>query len=360
MLYSNPSMDEGCFFWLCGAETSKKVRSTRVKALRARGFAGMLPRTMSPGNDALPPKDAKTAPSAEASAQASASLDPESTAANDPADDEGDAKRNSTRPSSGGSKSSRGDARSSKTESDEASDERDSDQEAREQQRSRKRSASGSSRNRPRDDDDDDQQLPPQTEEEINVPKMQTVYMLGAMSALTIVLWFAAKLTCNVHPDQVREPKHFSTKDLAADPKNAAYEFHHNYETGDFTTAFDLATGEMRRIVENKLKECEQNPDDCAKSQRKLAGTIESTGKVLDRGMNRATVELTSYYRSVPNPKVFAFEVVREGEFWRVASRRDVVAGPPQVQQAPAAATGDASAPVAPVEMPDQPAPAAP
>jgi hypothetical protein len=330
-----------------------------VKALHERGFAGMLPPTMSQGNDALPPKDAKTAPSAEASSQASAQ-DPQSTDANDPADDEAEPTSRPAKPSSGDSKSSRSGARSSKTEPDEDPDVQDSNHEAKERQPSRRRSSSASSRNRPRDDDDDDQQLPQQTEEEINVPKMQTVYMLGAMSALTIVLWFAAKLTCNIHPDQVRDPKHFSTKDLAADPKNAAYEFHHNYETGDFTTAFDLATGEMKRIVENKLKECEQNPDDCAKNHKKLAGTIESTGKVLDRSMNRATVELTSYYRSTPNPKVFSFEVVREGEFWRVASRRDAVASPPQVPQAPAAATGDASAPVAPVESPDQPASAVP
>jgi hypothetical protein len=147
------------------------------------------------------------------------------------------------------------------------------------------------------------------------------------MSVLTVILWFSAKLTCNVHPDQVRPPKHFSTKDLAADPKNAAYEFHHNFETGDYTTAFDLATAEMRGIVEGKLKECEKEPDACAKRHEKEVGTIESTGKVLDRSGNRATVELTSYYRSSPTPKVFAFDVVKEGEFWRVASRREVAAG---------------------------------
>ena len=84
--------------------------------------------------------------------------------------------------------------------------------------------------------------------------------MLGAMSALTLVAWFAARLACNAHPDQVREPKHFSTKDLAADPKNAAFEFHHSFETGDYTTALDLAGGEMKKIVEGQTHRMRTKP----------------------------------------------------------------------------------------------------
>jgi len=293
----------GGWFGQCGAVTSKKVPATRVKPLRRRAFAGMLPRTMSQGNDAFTPKDAATdAPSEDAA----------------------------------------------------KSEEKAAEVAAR-------RPASKSSRRSSRDDDDDERLVPPQTEDEIDVPKKHTIYMLGAMSTLTIVLWFMAKLTCNVHPDQVREPKHFSTRDLAADPKNAAFEFHHKFETGDFTTALDVSTGEMQRIVEGKLKECEQNADDCAKNQKELEGTIESTGKLLDRSDTRASVELISNYKKTATKKTFGFDVVKEGEFWRVASRRELPNAPVQqvppptaTAAAPAAVAPAAPAASAPVEMSDQ------
>lgn len=206
-------------------------------------------------------------------------------------------------------------------------------------------------------DDDEDELEPPQTEEALNVPKMQTVYMLGAMSVLTIILWFAAKLSCNIHPDQVRDPKHFSTIDLAADPKNAAFEFHHRFETGDYATALDLSTGEMRKTVEAKLKECEQDADACAKNMARLAGTIRSTGRVLDQTGTRATVELTSISQTAPGQKTYSFEVVKEGDFWRVASRRDV-ANPP-ADPPPTHASAQVAASATPEPQP-QPQPAAP
>lgn len=217
--------------------------------------------------------------------------------------------------------------------------------------RNRKR---GSGSRRGSRDDDEDELEPPQTEEALNVPKMQTVYMLGAMSVLTIILWFAAKLSCNIHPDQVRDPKHFSTIDLAANPKNAAFEFHHRFETGDYATALDLSTGEMRKTVEAKLKECEQDADACAKNMARLAGTIKSTGRLLEQAGNRATVELTSISQTAPGQKSYSFEVVKEGDFWRVASRRDVANPTADVP------TTQASAQVAASATPEaQPQPAA-
>ncbi|HMA93920.1 MAG TPA: hypothetical protein VKP30_14615 [Polyangiaceae bacterium] len=207
--------------------------------------------------------------------------------------------------------------------------------------RNRKR---GSGSRRTSRDDEEDELQPPQTEEALNVPKMQTIYMLAAMSVLTVILWFAAKLSCNIHPDQVRDPKHFSTIELAADPKNAAFEFHHRFETGDYATALDLSTGEMRKTVEAKLKECEQDADACAKNMARLSGTIKSTGRLLDQVGNRATVELSSVSQLAPGQKTHSFELVKEGDFWRVASSREV-ANPSTVAEAPAAQVAASAAP---------------
>jgi hypothetical protein len=177
----------------------------------------------------------------------------------------------------------------------------------------------------------------PETEDALNVPKPQTIGMLGLMSALTLIAWFAARLACNAHPDQVREPKHFSTKDLAADPKNAAFEFHHGFETSDFVTALDLATGDARKLVEQKLKACEEDPDECQATQKKLAGSVVSTGRVLAQSGDRTTVELVSKYSKALQPKTFLFEVVKEGDYYRVATRKEV-------PNAPAAPTASAAA----------------
>ncbi len=311
-----------------------------MKPLRDRGFAGMLPRTMSQGNDAFTPKDAATDASKEGSVEDAAKSD--------------SAKSDSVKSDSAKSDSAKSDSSSDR----EASVQDEKRRDDREPSGSTRRASSKSSRRAPRDEDEDERLVPPQSEDEIDVPKKYTIYMLGAMSALTIVLWFAAKLTCNVHPDQVREPKHFSTRDLAADPKNAAFEFHHKFETADYVTALDLSTGEMNRIVEGKLKECEQHLDDCVDSQKKLAGTIESSAKVLERSENRATVEMTSVYKGTLGSKTFAFEVVKEGEFWRVASRRDVATAKEPQAVSPAVPNAPASA--APVEMADPAASPAP
>jgi hypothetical protein len=347
----------------------------------------MLPRTMSQGNDALVSKDAESAtndtPDDRGSSEAKSS-DASSTASDVSESGEPERKR-SRRPTSTKRRSqeevdadAEAEADDDEAEGDdEEQDEPESERPARKAAKSdrdadaagegRARKARRAGQRRSRDDDEDERLVPPETEEAVNVPKMETVYMLGAMSVLTVILWFAAKLSCNIHPDQVRDPKHFSTKDLAADAKNAAFEFQQRFETGDYITSYDLATGELRRIVEGKLKECEQTADECAAHQKKLAGTIQSTPKVLEQTPTKAAVEIQSYYSGSPSPKTFAFDVVKEGDFWRVASRREVANAPAQpvspaaVPAAPVnaevPATGNgASAAPAPVESPEQPA----
>lgn len=308
----------------------------------------MLPRTMSQGNDAFSSKDAdsNTDPSTagtvaerETSERKASGNEPSSMATSEAASA-------SRKPQVETKQTKSSDEGSADDASDDADSDADSDEKepraksnsSRDKEPARGRRRGGSRRNSREDDDEDDRE-PPQTEEALDVPKMQTVYMLGAISILTIILWFAAKLSCNVHPDQMRDPKHFSTRELAADPKNAAFEFHHRFETGDFTTALDLATGDVKNLVETKLKGCEQEPDTCAKNMAQLARTIQSTAKVLDRSADRASVELISESKTWPGRKSFLFEVKKQGEYWLVSTRRELASGASAVAPAEAAST---------------------
>lgn len=205
----------------------------------------------------------------------------------------------------------------------------------------------------------DDEPPIPETEQALNVPKNETVGMLAIISALTLILWFAARLACNAHPDQVREPKHFSTKDLTADPKNAAFEFHHSFETGDYTTALDMAAGELKKLTETKLVECESSPDACDENQKKLAGSVNSTGTVLEQTEDRATVELVSHYRRELKPKTFSFVVEKRGDFWRVTSRREVSNHAAAAPASTAVAVPAVSAEAVPSALPVMDAPVA-
>ncbi len=181
----------------------------------------------------------------------------------------------------------------------------------------------------------------PQTEQELNVPKFQTIGMLGVVSFLLLILWFSARLSCNAHPDQVREPKHFSTAALVKDPKNAAMEFHHAFETHDFTLATDLCAGALKETVDQRLQECEKDFEACEKRQKELANTIESLPRVTERQGNRATVEITSVYGG-KETRGFTYTVVQNQGQWKVTERRDGVVARPAAAEASVSKPGAA------------------
>jgi len=195
---------------------------------------------------------------------------------------------------------------------------KDDEDDAKEHARPRTRSRSRTSRNRRHDEDD----VIPQTEKELNVPKRETVVMLGLVSLLLLILWFSARLACNAHPDQVREPKHYSTFALAADPKNAAFEFQQQFETGHYEIPMDLSTGPMRNIVDQKMRECEKDPDACEERQQELAGKVESLATVLEQDNRRAIVEIESVFSSGES-KTYTFTVIKDKDQWKVLDRRE-------------------------------------
>src|ERR1700690_782816 len=85
----------------------------------------------------------------------------------------------------------------------------------------------------------------PTTEEELNIPKFQTIGMLGSVSLLMIIMWFAARIACNAHPDQIRDPRYVSVDQMAVDPKNAALEFQLRFAAKDYLLAAELVSGKM-------------------------------------------------------------------------------------------------------------------
>ncbi len=162
----------------------------------------------------------------------------------------------------------------------------------------------------------------PKTEEALNVPKLQTIVMLALMSLLTLIVWFAARLSCNLHPDQVREPRHYSLAQLAALPKNAGFEFLRRYHEHDLVAAMDLSTDGVLGEMQKKLEECEQDPDACETRRLALEGTVEGVASLIDQKEDTAVVEVTLTAKDI-GQKTFTLNVKREGAMWKVSERRE-------------------------------------
>jgi hypothetical protein len=162
----------------------------------------------------------------------------------------------------------------------------------------------------------------PKTEEALNVPKLQTIVMLGLMSLLTLIVWFAARLSCNLHPDQVREPRHYSLAQLAALPKNAGFEFLRRYHEHDLVAAMDLSTDGVLLEMQSKVEECEREPDACEARRAALAGTVEGVASLLDQKEDTAVVEVSLTAKEL-GQKTFTLSVKRDGNMWKVSERRE-------------------------------------
>jgi hypothetical protein len=162
----------------------------------------------------------------------------------------------------------------------------------------------------------------PTTEEALNVPKLQTIGMLGSVSLLMIIMWFTAKLACNAHPDQIRDPRYYSVDQLARDPKNAAFEFQLRYVAKDYLVAGELVSGKMAEKIRELLKFCEGNMDSCEKDRLALKDKITGTAALLEQSPSRATVEITTLINN-ENPQTVTLDLVPSGLVWKVTESRD-------------------------------------
>ncbi len=176
------------------------------------------------------------------------------------------------------------------------------------------------------------------TEAELNIPKRQTIGMLLIISTSFLGLWLAGKLWFNYHPDQVRDPKYFSLPQLAADPKNAAFEFVQRYETGDYIPAGDLSLGELHREVLGHLQQCERDMKACDDRVNYSKKEFSGSAALVSQDGDQAVVEMTHQF-GAGAPKMTTLEVRRDGAVWKVLSRR---AGPAPRRAGASAATGAA------------------
>lgn len=184
----------------------------------------------------------------------------------------------------------------------------------------------------------------PTTEEQLNVPKRQTIGMLGSVSVLTIIMWFAGRLACNAHPDHIRDPRYVSVDQLARDPKNAGLEFALRLASKDILLAGEIATGTMADKIRELIRSCEGNMDGCAKEQAALKNKITGTASLLEMNPKRALVEVTTY-TSNENPHTSLLQLVPVGQIWKVEQSRDVQKQPDTNATAAVSNPLDAAAP---------------
>lgn|GEM_PF-2296086 len=167
----------------------------------------------------------------------------------------------------------------------------------------------------------------PTTEEQLNVPKRQTIGMLGSVSILMIIIWFSARLACNAHPDHIRDPRYVSVDQLSRDPKNAGLEFALRLASKDVLLAGEIATGAVADKVRELIQSCETNMDACAREREALKNKVTGTARLLEMNPKRALVEVTTY-TSNENPQTKQLELVPVGKVWKVAQSRDVETKP--------------------------------
>jgi len=162
----------------------------------------------------------------------------------------------------------------------------------------------------------------PTTEEQLNVPKLQTIGMLSSISVLVIIMWFAARLACNAHPDHIRDPRYVSVAQLARDPKNAGLEFQLRFASKDVILAGEIATGAMGDKIRELIQACERNPDVCERDRAALKNKITGTASLLEMNSKHAIVEVTTY-TSNEDPHSVVLELVPDGQVWKVTQSRE-------------------------------------
>ena len=146
--------------------------------------------------------------------------------------------------------------------------------------------------------------------------------MLGSVSVLVIIMWFAARLACNAHPDHIRDPRYVSVAQLARDPKNAGLEFQLRLTSKDVLLAGEIATGTMGDKIRELIQACERNPDACERDRAALKNKITGTASLLEMNSKHAIVEVTTY-TSNEDPHSVVLDLVPDGQVWKVTQSRE-------------------------------------
>jgi hypothetical protein len=242
----------------------------------------------------------------------------------------------------------------------------------------RSKSARSEGRHRERDSDEDDdeaEQRPrrrkkkkkrpkrplPTTEAEIDAPDMQTLWMLGSLAALVLIMWGGARFACNAHPDETRKPREITTAEISGDPKNTAIEVAQRWATRNFDGALELASGALAAEIQQDKAKCEANPQ-CTGERSALKDKVLTTGDLLQRLPTSAVVRVTSI--GTPDaPRSFVLELTSDGKNWKANVKKAADAplptptGPTGMAPVPLAPTATASVAAAPPEAASAAAP---
>lgn len=159
----------------------------------------------------------------------------------------------------------------------------------------------------------------PLTEQEINAPDRQTLWMLGSLSLLGVTLWVFAHAGCNYHPPrETRRPRTVTTADLTRDPKDAAIELQQRLLTFDYKGALEISGSALTQRVAQEKSACEANRAACDARKEKVRDAI-SMGIVLAREPMSAKVRVITH-RIPDGPKKYLALVERDGGAWKVTA----------------------------------------
>jgi hypothetical protein len=159
----------------------------------------------------------------------------------------------------------------------------------------------------------------PLSEEEINVPDLQTLIMLGALAGLAIVLWIFAHAGCNYHPPrETRRSRDVTTADLTREPKDAAIEFQQRFLTYNYKGAAEIAAGPLSDVVAKERAACDADKAGCA-ARKKALGDIITSATVLERGPLSSRVRVTTH-RLPGGNKTFLVLAERGVGGWKVTA----------------------------------------
>jgi hypothetical protein len=173
------------------------------------------------------------------------------------------------------------------------------------------------------------------SEKVIDAPRPQTLGMLGAVCAATLIMWSAGRIACNYHPPtETRKPRDVPTAELANDPKNAAIEVQQRWSKLDFARALELATGSAAEAIRAEQKKCQADSRSCDARRKQLESKIITTAALLQRESSSALVRVTT--RGSDGPGTYLMELEPAGSLWKAKSRRpDTGQLPTQLPPAP-------------------------
>ncbi|HEY8945990.1 MAG TPA: hypothetical protein VIM73_17095 [Polyangiaceae bacterium] len=160
----------------------------------------------------------------------------------------------------------------------------------------------------------------PLEEHEINAPDKQTLFMLGSLATLGIVLWIFAHAGCNYHPPrETRRPRAVTTADLTRDPKDAAIEFQQRLLTQDFKGALEIAGGPLSKQIQDQQAACAADRARCEAAKQASTGAM-TMAVVLEREPMNAKVRVITH-RVPDGPRRFLTLVERDGTAWKITAR---------------------------------------